>query len=54
MPSWSPDAKQIYYTGYKRENPDLYSLVLDTKKVYTISSRVGINSAGLAVLMANI
>ncbi len=43
-PAWSPDASQIAFVSYWRDNPDLYLLDLDRKKVDFISNNKGINT----------
>jgi TolB protein len=44
-PAWAPDGKKISYVGYKRGNPDLYTMDLITKVGEPISMRPGLNIA---------
>lgn len=44
-PRFSPDGKRLLFTNFKRMNPDLYLLELETGRVNLISSRPGPNSA---------
>jgi TolB protein len=45
-PSWSPDAEVLYFTSYKRGNPDLYSINLLSGRETLISKRKGLNLGG--------
>lgn len=44
-PAWSPDGTQICYTGFQKDNPDLYIYNLRTSTQYRISNVQGLNSA---------
>ena len=45
-PSWTPDARSLLYTSYKRGNPDLFLLDLLSNRETRISSRLGLNLGG--------
>jgi TolB protein len=45
-PSWSPDSRALLYTSYKRHNPDLYSIDLDSGRETLVSQRAGLNLGG--------
>ncbi len=45
-PSWSPDARQLLYTSYKRGNPDLYLLDPLTSRESRLSQKAGLNLGG--------
>jgi TolB protein len=45
-PSWSPNNETLYYTSYKRGNPDLYSISLLNNRDTVISKRKGLNLGG--------
>ena len=45
-PSWSPDARSLLYTSYKRGNPDLYLLDLLSARESRLSQRAGLNLGG--------
>lgn len=42
-PAWSPDAKKMIYTSYKRRNPDLYLLDLIEGRRSLLSHHPGLN-----------
>ncbi len=44
-PAWSPDGEVIVFTGYRKDNPDLYGIKRTGGTSWVISSRPGINSA---------
>jgi len=44
-PRFSPDGKKLLLTNFKRMNPDLYMLELETGKLNLVSSKPGPNSA---------
>ncbi len=44
-PTWSPDGKSILYTCFRRRNPDLYQVFLDTGRTVPLSTVTGINAA---------
>ncbi|HUT85835.1 MAG TPA: DPP IV N-terminal domain-containing protein [Elusimicrobiales bacterium] len=46
LPKWSPDGNKLYYTTYKRRNPDLYEINLVNKTVNPVSVLRGINLPG--------
>ncbi|MCI0513606.1 Tol-Pal system beta propeller repeat protein TolB [candidate division KSB1 bacterium] len=43
-PAWSPDAKNIVFTTYKANNPDLVGLSLATGRLVSIFTENGLNS----------
>ncbi|MBI2118982.1 MAG: Tol-Pal system beta propeller repeat protein TolB [Elusimicrobia bacterium] len=45
LPRWSPEGKEIIYTSYKRNNPDLYIYSLENGTNQVFSSRKGLNSS---------
>jgi len=45
-PSWSPNVETLYYTSYKRGNPDLFSVSLIGGRETMISKRKGLNLGG--------
>ena len=45
-PSWTPDARSLLFTSYKRGNPDLYSLDLISGRETRLSQRSGLNLGG--------
>ncbi|MBI3783015.1 MAG: Tol-Pal system beta propeller repeat protein TolB [Deltaproteobacteria bacterium] len=45
-PSWTPDARSLLFTSYKRGNPDLYQLDLISGRETRISQRAGLNLGG--------
>lgn len=45
LPRWSPDYKELAYTSYVRNNPDLYSFSAPDGKIKILSGRKGLNSA---------
>lgn len=42
-PAWSPDARHIAWTSYKRDNPDVYVKELATGRTRVLSAAQGIN-----------
>jgi TolB protein len=46
LPKWSPNGQQIIYTSYLFNNPDLFSINLESNKRSVISKYQGLNSAG--------
>ncbi|MDR1784624.1 MAG: Tol-Pal system beta propeller repeat protein TolB [Endomicrobium sp.] len=46
LPKWSPDGKQIIYTSYLYNNPDLFILNLTENKRSVISKYQGLNVTG--------
>jgi TolB protein len=47
IPSWSNDRQKIYFTSYKKDNPDLYVYDLTTAKSTAFSARTGINTGAV-------
>jgi TolB protein len=45
-PSWTPDARSLLFTSYKRGNPDLYLLDLLSGRETRLSQRAGLNLGG--------
>ncbi|MEI6212794.1 MAG: Tol-Pal system beta propeller repeat protein TolB [Desulfuromonadales bacterium] len=45
-PDFSPDGREIIYTSYKRNNPDLYRRALSNPAEILLSSRKGLNITG--------
>ncbi len=45
LPNWSPDGKEIIYTTYRRNNPDLYLFSLEKGTSHPFSTRSGVNLA---------
>ncbi|MBI4517810.1 MAG: Tol-Pal system beta propeller repeat protein TolB [Deltaproteobacteria bacterium] len=45
-PSWSPDARSLLYTSYKKGNPDLYLLDLIGVREVRLSAEKGLNLGG--------
>ena len=43
LPSWANDGRQIFFTGYKNGNPDLFVYDLNLGKNHVFSARSGIN-----------
>ena len=46
LPRWSPDARRLVYTSYRRGNPDLMELNLEKGGVRVLSGRQGLNLPG--------
>jgi len=46
LPKWSPDGRQIIYTSYLYNNPDLFVLNLAANKRNVVSKYQGLNVAG--------
>jgi TolB protein len=44
LPSWDRRGKEIFYTSYGNDNPDLFGFDLATKKVRVLSAERGLNS----------
>jgi len=42
-PAWSPDARSLLYTSYKRRNPDLFLIDLNSGRETLLSQRPGLN-----------
>lgn len=48
LPAWSPNGGSILFTSYLKNNPDLYRISLDSKKLDWLSNKRGLNT-GAAV-----
>ncbi len=46
LPSWSPKARSVLFTSYRRGNPDLFEVSLKTSKVKLLSNHPGLNTGG--------
>jgi TolB protein len=47
IPAWSNDRQKIYFTSYKKDNPDLYAYDLTSGKSAPLSARAGINTGAV-------
>jgi TolB protein len=47
LPSWSIDGKQIYYTGYKDNNPNIYLFDITSHKCQSFSAHLGLNTGAV-------
>jgi len=48
LPSWDRKGREIFFTSYGNDNPDLFGFDMSTKKVRTLSAERGINSGAAA------
>lgn len=46
LPAWSPGGDKLLFTSYVRKNPDLYEVVLGSRRPRRISHRRGMNTNG--------
>lgn len=44
-PAWSPGAKSLLYTCFRRRNPDLYQVFLSPRRTILLSAVTGLNAA---------
>jgi TolB protein len=48
LPEWSADGKKIYFTSYEKNNPNLYSIDVKSKRVKLVSGHEGLNTSATA------
>lgn len=45
LPEWSADGKKIYFTSYEKNNPNLYSINVKSKRTKLVSGYEGLNTS---------
>lgn len=48
LPAWSADGKRIFFTSYEKNNPNLYSIDVRTKRITLVSGYEGLNTSASA------
>lgn len=48
LPEWSADGKKILFTSYEKNNPNLYSIDVRSKRIRLVSSYEGLNTSATA------
>jgi len=48
LPEWSADGKKIFFTSYEKNNPNLYSIDVRSKRIRLVSSYEGLNTSATA------
>ena len=48
LPEWSADGSRIFFTSHEKNNPNLYSVDVKTKRIITVSSQEGLNVSASA------
>jgi len=48
LPEWSADGKRIFFTSYEKNNPNLYSIDVKSKRIRIVSGYEGLNTSASA------
>jgi len=55
LPAWSADGKHLFFTSYLKNNPDLFQLEMEGRKLDWISNKRGLNiGASVSLFIATI
>jgi TolB protein len=46
LPAWDPTGKQILFTSYLKNNPDLFRMTLSSRELEWLSNKRGLNTGG--------